>query len=240
MGASHAEEQHPRVPAWEVEDQEAEDDVQQQVCVATHLHLGHTQPRLRKAALELRVGANNQATKPQGRQDRRERLDQERNQVGRWEGISIGVLSQRSLHAVCLELGCELRDILQRHPEVRAEAEAFHNFLRCEVSGDKVERHVEHTRDRVKHHVACLAVVLKPEADPIRDLRADLVHDRVSHDHDHGEGEPDNESWLAPVLVVECHHIVSIRGIEDNSPEQARQANDAETSDEFHRLLRRG
>mmetsp|Transcript_16203 Transcript_16203/g.44814 ORF Transcript_16203/g.44814 Transcript_16203/m.44814 type:complete len:268 (+) Transcript_16203:481-1284(+) len=167
MGCRHAQEQHPGVATRKVKDQDTQDGVQQQVGIAAHLHRGHSHPLLGILALELRMRAHDEAANQQRADDRGEGLDQEGDQVRRWEGIPVRVLGQGPLHAVSLELRSELRDFLQGHTEVRAEAQALHDLLGREVCRDEVQPNVEHARDGVQDHVAGLALVLEAEADAV-------------------------------------------------------------------------
>mmetsp|Transcript_28068 Transcript_28068/g.60954 ORF Transcript_28068/g.60954 Transcript_28068/m.60954 type:complete len:299 (-) Transcript_28068:110-1006(-) len=163
----HGKKKHPSVASGEVEDHDAKDHIEQQIGVASHLHRHHGHPLGRIEALDLRVRANDQGPEHQGSQDGREWLDQERDQVSGWEGVAVSVLGQRPLHTVGLELLRELIDLREWLSEVAAEAEALHDFLSCEVRSHKVQSHVEQASNGVEDHVACLALILEPEADPV-------------------------------------------------------------------------
>eukprot|EP00446_Apocalathium_sp_SHHI-4_P068004 CAMPEP_0177525462 /NCGR_PEP_ID=MMETSP0369-20130122/50557_1 /TAXON_ID=447022 ORGANISM="Scrippsiella hangoei-like, Strain SHHI-4" /NCGR_SAMPLE_ID=MMETSP0369 /ASSEMBLY_ACC=CAM_ASM_000364 /LENGTH=223 /DNA_ID=CAMNT_0019005609 /DNA_START=517 /DNA_END=1189 /DNA_ORIENTATION=+ len=163
----HEQEEPPRVATREVEDHDAQDHVQEEISVSAHLHRAHGRPLRCNLALHLRVSANKETPEKPRSDDRGEGLDQEGDQVRRWEGIPVRVLGQGPLHAVSLELRSELRDFLQGHTEVRAEAQALHDLLGREVCRDEVQPNVEHARDGVQDHVAGLALVLEAEADAV-------------------------------------------------------------------------
>mmetsp|Transcript_71106 Transcript_71106/g.186469 ORF Transcript_71106/g.186469 Transcript_71106/m.186469 type:complete len:959 (+) Transcript_71106:213-3089(+) len=238
--ASHAEEEHPCVAAREVEDQNAKDHVEDEIRITAHVQRDACHVFLRRAALELRVRADDHPADGERQGDRHDGLDEERDQERGREGVRFAVLGERALHGVGLELLGEGVDIRKPLAEVGAEAQARHDQVRGVVGRGEVQRNVEHARDRVQDHVASLAIILEAEAHSVGDARADFVHDGVTDHDDHGEGKADQGAGLATVLVVEIHHVVGVWGVEHDCPEEAGQDDAAKTDAQAHDLRTRG
>mmetsp|Transcript_81054 Transcript_81054/g.206020 ORF Transcript_81054/g.206020 Transcript_81054/m.206020 type:complete len:234 (-) Transcript_81054:2102-2803(-) len=112
VGGCHRQEEPPSVATWEVENQDAQDGVQEQVRIAAHFHRAHCHPLCGVIALDLRVRADDEPAQQKRGDDRREGLDQEGDQECGREGIAVSVLGERPLHAIRLKLRGEFRDLL--------------------------------------------------------------------------------------------------------------------------------
>merc|ERR1719215_1243901 len=77
MRPSHPQEENPSVAAWEVEDEDAQNAIQQDVCIAAHLHRTHGDPLLSIAPHDFRVSAHDPLPKHERSDNGRHGLDEE-------------------------------------------------------------------------------------------------------------------------------------------------------------------
>mmetsp|Transcript_73373 Transcript_73373/g.202512 ORF Transcript_73373/g.202512 Transcript_73373/m.202512 type:complete len:643 (+) Transcript_73373:791-2719(+) len=186
------------------------------------------------------MGAHDPDAKQERKKNGSDRLEEEGDQVGRWERVGVGVLGQRPLHGVGLEALSEGGHLCQLLAIIGAETQLHHNLLCHEVCCDHVHKHVVEARDREQDHVAHCCLILEAEAHARRDPGAYLVHDLVADHDDHGEGQAVDHAGLLPVVVVEGEDGVRIRQVEDDRPEHERQEDRPKALQELRQLLSGG
>mmetsp|Transcript_3575 Transcript_3575/g.10753 ORF Transcript_3575/g.10753 Transcript_3575/m.10753 type:complete len:248 (+) Transcript_3575:842-1585(+) len=185
------------------------------------------------------MGADDGHADQQRANDSRNGLQEERNQVRRWESVCIGVLCQRPLHSVRLELLRERIDLGEPLAEIGAEAQLLHDLLSHEVGGHHVRHHVVQTCYGKQDHVAHVFVVREAEAHAVGDAGANLVHDLIADNHHHGKRDAVCRAGLLTIVIVEVEHGICVGRVENNCPEYQREEDEEETFAEPEYLFAR-
>jgi hypothetical protein len=107
MGEAHKVEERPNVPPWEVKDDDAQEHVEEYVCIASQIHLECHKIGLGTSATDLRVSPDDDFTDLVWHQNCDKWLQYKAEEEGRRPSIPVSVLTQRPLHGVRFELFCK-------------------------------------------------------------------------------------------------------------------------------------